>query len=304
VVHAWRGSRCSICDIRRDPRDLLAAIGDPIRDECLRIEGNDALRGLAEWAEAYDHTATLAIGDLIKRSTTCLLSAEECDSYHGYARQEVAAQILGAVGPLDAVNSLEEALSLQDRVRSQYMSDSTRRMVKRSIGLAIRDIQDRNPTAKLSVLGIVFNIDDLGGGFYGGKAWRIFMLNLPPENIIACRLKQGDTEETLNGMQREFCIAVLGLARDDAIVRKAFENCDEKGLAPVARRFKSSLGSEPLVDAGLIDSLGRLVQDEWSRVFHDLCKDCGWGYAPKAVRVDLTPELGAELETLRNKTVS
>jgi len=152
-------------------------------------------------------------------------------------------------------------------------------------------------------IGIVFNIDDLGGGFYGSKAWRIFMRNLPPENIIGCMLKEGDTQQTLNGSQREFCIAVFGLALEDAVVRKVFENCSEKGLAPAARRFISSPGSELLVDAGFIDLLGRLVQDEWSRMFHDRCKDCGWGFAPKSVTVDLTPELKAELENLRGKTV-
>jgi len=307
-VHEGRGARCSICGIRRDPGSLLAGIqGDLFQryyDE-IDDEGREVLRGLAEWAEEGDGTATQAISDFIERSTTCLLSAQECKSYHGYVRQEISAQILAEVGPLDSVNTLREARSLQDRMigRSQYMSHYSVIDVQRCIDLAIRAIQGRNPKAPISALGIVFNIDDLDGGSYGSKAWRIFMRNLRPEDIIGCMLKEGDTRQTLDGCQREFCIAVFGLALDGAVVRKAFENSDEKGLAPLARRFTSSPESEPLVYAGIIDSLGRLVQEEWSRIFHDRCKDCAWGFAPKSVRSDLTPELKAELETLRNKAV-
>lgn len=147
-------------------------------------------------------------------------------------------------------------------------------------------------------IGIALNIDSLGGGFYGAKAWRIFMRHLPKENIIGCILKEGGIWDTLNGRQREFCIAVFG-EFDETALRAAFESADEQGLAALERRFVSNPEAEPLVHVGVVDSFGRLVQDEWSRVFHDCCKDCGWRYAPKAITVDLTPELKAELESLR-----
>ncbi len=153
----------------------------------------------------------------------------------------------------------------------------------------------------VSGIGVVFDIDALGGGFYGSKAWRIFMRNLRPERIVGCNLREGDTRETLSGNRREFCIAVWGIDVDTEAIRSAFATCSETGLAALERRFISSpqLDSEPLVEAGRIDAEGRLVQDEWSRMFHDRCKDCGWGYAPRSVSYELSPELKAELEALR-----
>jgi len=155
-------------------------------------------------------------------------------------------------------------------------------------------------------IGVVFDIDDLGGGFYGFAAWRIFMRNLRPENIVGYVLREGDTSETLSGNRREFCIAIFGVGLDIDFVRKVFEACTEKGLAPLSRRFILSphLDSEPLVKVGMVDSTGRLVQDEWNRIFHDLCKDCGWGYAPKKVTVDLSEELKSELKELQRRTVT
>jgi len=152
-------------------------------------------------------------------------------------------------------------------------------------------------------IGVVFDIDELGGGFYGSRAWRIFMRQLPPEKIIGATLREGDTSETLTGSRREFCIGVYGAALDVEVVKRAFAGCSEKGLAPADRRFILSprLDSEPLLEAGMIDSVGRLAQDEWSRMFHDRCKDCGWGYAPRKVTVELPPELRNELKALQDK---
>ncbi|MFQ5752268.1 MAG: hypothetical protein ACE5HI_09750 [bacterium] len=155
-------------------------------------------------------------------------------------------------------------------------------------------------------VGVVFDIDELGGGFYGAQAWRIFMRNLRPEKIIGCILREGDTSKTLSGSHREFCIGVFGMDLDIEVVKAAFAGSPEKGLAALNRRFILSprLDSEPLVEAGTIDSVGRLVQDEWSRSFHDCCKDCGWGFAPKKITVDLSPELNTELKTLQGKTTA
>lgn len=152
-------------------------------------------------------------------------------------------------------------------------------------------------------IGILFDIDALGGGFYGSGAWRLFMQNLRPERIVGCRLREGDTRETLNGKRREFCIAVFGPNLDIESIKGTFAHCSERGFAPVGRRFMlgPELDSQPLVEAGAIDASGRLVQDEWSRIVHDWCKDCDWGFAPKSVPHDLPPELKSELKVLRNK---
>lgn len=158
----------------------------------------------------------------------------------------------------------------------------------------------------MKAIGIVFDIDKLGGGFYGDTAWRIFMRNLRPERIMPCGLREGDTNESLRGNRREFCIAVFGVGVDTHVVEEAFQNCSDTGLAEPSRRFIRSprLDSEPLRLAGMVDSQGRLVDDEWSRISHDRCKDCGWGFAPKKVTVYLSPELTSELKELRSRTVS
>jgi hypothetical protein len=152
----------------------------------------------------------------------------------------------------------------------------------------------------------VFDIDALGGGIYGYEAWCIFMRNLRPDHIIGCDLREGDTNETLFGSRREFCIAVFGSGLDVEPIKAAFTLCSEKGLAPPDRRFILSpqLDREPLVDAGMIDSTGRLVQREWTRFVHDECIKGGWGYAPRKVTVELSPELKAELKALQEKTVT
>jgi hypothetical protein len=156
----------------------------------------------------------------------------------------------------------------------------------------------------MSDLGVVFDIDALGGGFYGDKAWRIFMRTLVPGNIVGCTLREGDTNEALRGGRREFCIAVFGPRLDVDRMRKAFEGSSERGLATATRRFLFGprLDSEPLADAGRVDFMARLVQDEWSRVVHDRCKECDWGFAPKTVPSSLPADLASELEALQRRT--
>jgi|LGVF01.2.fsa_nt_gb hypothetical protein len=152
-------------------------------------------------------------------------------------------------------------------------------------------------------IGIVFDIDALGSGFYGSRAWRLFMRNITPEHIVDCTLREGDTIETLDGTRREFCIAVFGLDLDVDFIRNAFSKCTGKGFAPLNRRFilRPKIDSEPLMKSGRIDSFGRFVEDEWSRMFHDRCKDCGWGYAPRSIPSEIPTELKAELEILQKK---
>jgi hypothetical protein len=154
-------------------------------------------------------------------------------------------------------------------------------------------------------VGVVFDIYELGGGFYGSKSWDIFMRNLRPEKIVGCTLRAGDTSETLKGGKREFCIAIFGDKLDVEAIKGVFSASSEKGLAAPDRRFMLSpqLDSESFAETGTIDPLGRLVQDAWSRAFHDRCKKFEWGYMPTKVAADLSPELKTELELLQSKTV-
>ncbi len=131
-------------------------------------------------------------------------------------------------------------------------------------------------------LGVVFNIDGLGGGFYGSKAWRIFMEHVNPDSIAPCILKHGDTKATLNGVAGQYCIAICCATRDLNQLKLVFTQLEHEGLEPINRRFieKTALNSEPLVIKGRIDAEGRLVTDEWDQGDHDRCKEKGWKYAP------------------------
>lgn len=99
------------------------------------------------------------------------------------------------------------------------------------------------------------------------------MRNLRLEKIIGCMLRESDTSETLSGSRREFCIGIFGIGLDVEIVKAAVAASSEKGLAISNRRLILSprLESEPLVQAGMIDPVGRLVEDKWSRISHDRC---------------------------------
>lgn len=150
----------------------------------------------------------------------------------------------------------------------------------------------------LQGIGVVFNIDELGGGFYGFKVWKLFMKHLDPLRLAGVTIVEGDTKSTIKNRAREFCIAVLG--GDTEYIRTTFANLDEKGLAPKNRRFieKSQLASEPLTIRGRIDTYGRFETESWTRVDHDLCKETGWGYNPKRIPKDLSDDLRTELKKL------
>jgi len=152
-------------------------------------------------------------------------------------------------------------------------------------------------------IGVVFDIDDLDGGFYGWKAWKIFMRHLDPSKLRGGTFLEGDTNETLSGDANEFCIAVYSEAFGDSdidYVKGAFADLTEQGLAPPGRRFieKLQLDSEPLLDRGRVDAGGFFVTESWTRVDHDLCKGADWGYRPGSAPDDLPPELADELKDL------
>lgn len=150
-------------------------------------------------------------------------------------------------------------------------------------------------------IGVVFDIDGLGGGFYGYCAWQLFTKHLDPRQLGVSILVEGDTAATLNGQANEFCIGVYcsDLAVD--YVRRTFEDMNKPGLAAFHRRFieKVVLDDQPLPIRGQLDAFHRLVTDRWNRIDHNLCKEAGWGYSPKNVPTDLEQSLLRELEELK-----
>jgi len=111
-------------------------------------------------------------------------------------------------------------------------------------------------------IGILFNIDDLGGGFYGWKAFKIIFQNLDPQRLTGCIIYDGDTTETLAGEAKIYCI-VFQTQMESQIkyIRDVFLKHNDKGLLPRDQRLLegSLTDKEPLVLSGQIDSDGNLV---------------------------------------------
>jgi len=161
----------------------------------------------------------------------------------------------------------------------------------KALDISGRGVHRPEETTFMYGIGIVFDIDELGGGFYGDRAWRIFMSRVQAKQLAGCTLREGDMQATISHQQRWFCIAVVGLDLDIGIIRQAFADCTE-----VRRLFIcDEIGKEPLRDAGRIDSDGNFVESSWNRIQHDRCKDCHWPYAPETVPKNLPADLKREL---------
>jgi hypothetical protein len=113
-------------------------------------------------------------------------------------------------------------------------------------------------------IGVLFDIDGLGGGFYGGAAYGLLFDRVGRALFRNVALFDGDTNETLSGEGRVYCIAVQSAnqATCDEIER-ALATVGDAGLQPSNRRFLHTgpiLDSEPLVYAGRIDQRGMLLE--------------------------------------------
>lgn len=102
----------------------------------------------------------------------------------------------------------------------------------------------------LNEIGIIFNIEDLGGGAYGAKAFEIFYKNLDPVKMNSFNIYDGDTNSTLYGNDYNYCIAVQSY--DPEVIRYVEETmgkATDKGLAPLNSRFihGNVTQKEPLV---------------------------------------------------------
>jgi hypothetical protein len=121
----------------------------------------------------------------------------------------------------------------------------------------------------MASLGVLFDIDALGGGFYGNVAYRILLRHLDRGALRGTSFFDGDTSATLAGDARTYCIAV---ECPDATVMADIETrlakANDPSLYPPDRRFlrDPAIKSEPLVFAGRIDEHGMLVQCDTSWV--------------------------------------
>jgi len=242
-------------DVKRETAEALGRMGDKRAVEPLiyALEDEEGDIRVRDWAAG----ALGRIGD--KRAVEPLIYALEDEN--GDIRIG-AAGALGEIGDERAVAPLIQALKDKDERLRKYAAEA--------LGYA-------------KTFGILYNIDDLGGGFYGNKAWRVFMKNCDPKKLSYSVLLEGDTSGTLAGHERIFCIAVQ--TSDSSVIiylKESFKSCEEKGLLPPDKRFIEGnvADANHLVVRGRIDSFGKFVTNEWTRIDEDLCEECGWEYAP------------------------
>lgn len=124
--------------------------------------------------------------------------------------------------------------------------------------------------------GILFDIDELGGGLYGYYAYKTFFEAIDTRLLKGCTLSDGDTNATLTGSANQYCIAVD--SPDASIitsVKDAVSKSNAKGLLPLSSRFLDDyqVSREPLVTAAYINSLGELencqtswIIDAWNEI--------------------------------------
>lgn len=120
----------------------------------------------------------------------------------------------------------------------------------------------------MAVLGVLFDIDALGGGFYGKAAYRLLFRRLDRSALRGASFRDGDTSATLAGDARIYCIAIE--SPNAAVITDSetrLTAATDPGLCPVDRRFLrdvAAIKAEPLVFSSRVDEHGMLVQCDTS----------------------------------------
>jgi hypothetical protein len=133
-------------------------------------------------------------------------------------------------------------------------------------------------------IGVLFDIDELGGGFYGKAAWDIFMKALNPTKISGCLLISGDTPIPGSRSPYSHCIGIEPtIPEQSGYFRNSLGILIHKGLFPPEQRFiigqlsdRYALGLD-----GHIDPDGRFVMaDTDSLWLFSVAAEAGWKYLP------------------------
>ncbi|MDP1890840.1 MAG: hypothetical protein Q8K55_08085 [Gemmatimonadaceae bacterium] len=122
----------------------------------------------------------------------------------------------------------------------------------------------------MSTIGILFDIEALGGGLYGYEAYKALFETIDTRLFPSSTLADGDTAATLTGGDNHYCIAVTcGDPSAIARVRDAVARAQAAGALPAFVRFidGDAVAREPLVPAAAIDAAGTLVsaKPRWIR---------------------------------------
>jgi hypothetical protein len=113
-------------------------------------------------------------------------------------------------------------------------------------------------------LGVLFDIDKLGGGLYGYAAYKQLFQSLPMHQFVSCSFSDGDTEATLQGRANHYCIAIESLdATKIAAIKTTLSLADGEGLLPLSSRFmdENDANRQPLVPAGYVTASAEITGD-------------------------------------------
>jgi hypothetical protein len=121
-------------------------------------------------------------------------------------------------------------------------------------------------------LGILFDTQKLGAGFYGYTAFRILFTIVPPRELAGCSLYHGEVGD---GRNRPYCIAIE--SNDRALLmrlKNAAAQSMARGLMPLAERFAEdamlreevlALATRITPDGDIADCQSRWLQEAWLR---------------------------------------
>lgn len=150
-------------------------------------------------------------------------------------------------------------------------------------------------------IGILFDAQKLGSGFYGYTAFRILFTVAPPRELAGCSLYHGEVGD---GRQRPYCIAIE--SEQPAVLnrlRQAFLNSMARGLMPHGQRFLEdvALHEEVLALAARVSSTGQIadctsrwLQEAWQRATSQSALVTPASEDPLPVSAKLEPKPRAE----------
>ncbi|WP_194893628.1 hypothetical protein [Catenulispora pinisilvae] len=135
------------------------------------------------------------------------------------------------------------------------------------------------PAAKQTEIGILFDIDALGGGFYGPKAYQVLFQTLDPQRLKRCSFHDGDTNATIFQGARLYCIAIRSPAPHTIdYVRELIGARTDPGLLAPSERFVDGDVTEwePLVPAGFVNEAAQLVVKENDMIHPSVAEGTAW----------------------------
>lgn len=125
----------------------------------------------------------------------------------------------------------------------------------------------------MPTLGVRFDIDrveEIGSAAYGFECWRVLWRAVDVHALAGSLLFAGDTAATFSGQEYVYCIAIQS-TDESALnaVRSGLEKSEEFSRLAASPPFveEAEVTSEPLVDAGRLDSDGNLLAGDspWPR---------------------------------------